>query len=237
MTAEEIRKAQDEINREIIERSKAPNYKFDGCYILDGIADIDGYINSSPRIAWILKEAWGNDDEGWNLSSQVIAKQNSSIISSTPSFKRVAYVSRGIHTDTVWDDLPWINQDEDVASSIKKVAWLNISKIAGDTTSPDARITAAYGIWIDILRKQLNLFDPQIIILGNTHKWVEKMLKIERPKGEADLKENSAWAYLNPDNKLIIWAFHPSKIMKDEKYVDDIINVIRKAREKYKLNF
>ena len=237
MNAEEIRKAQEEINLEIIERSKSPDYNFDGCYILDGIADIEWYVNSKPRIAWILKEAWGNDEEGWNLSSQVIAKQNSSTISSTPSFKRVAYVSRGIHTDTEWDDLPWISEDEEVASSIKKIAWLNISKIAGNTTSPDSRIASAFEVWNDVLKKQLNAFDPQIIILGNTYQWVEKLLEIERPKGEADLKENSAWAYLNPHNKLIIWAFHPSKIMKDQKYIDDIINVIRKAREVFNLEF
>ena len=237
MNVEEIRNAQEEINQEIIERSKNPNYNFDGCYILDGIADIEGYVNSKPRIAWILKEAWGDDGAGWDLSSQVIAKQTPTIISSTPSFKRVAYVSRGIHTDTVWDDLPWITQDENVSNAIKKIAWLNISKIAGDSKSPDSRISTAYEEWNDILKKQLKAYDPQIIILGNTHKWVEKMLEIERPKGEADLKENSAWAYLNPDNKLIIWAFHPAKIMKDQEYIDDIVNIIRKAREKFNLDF
>lgn len=235
MNVEEIRKAQDEINNEIIERSKNP--KYDKGYILDGIANIDGYVNSSPRIAWILKEAWDKGEGEWDLISQVISSKTKDTISATPSFKRVAYTSWGLHTDSNWDDIPWINQDENVADAIKKVAWLNISKIAGDSKSPDYRISAAYEDWNDILSKQLKAFDPQIIILGNTHKWVEKMLKIERFPGEADLKENSAWAYKNPDNKLIIWAFHPSKIMKDQEYVDDIVNIIRKAREKFNLTF
>lgn len=234
MNVDEIRKAQEEINQEIIERSKNSNYNFDGCYILDGIADIEGYVNSKPRIAWILKEAWGDDEDGWNLSSQVIAKQTPTTISSTPSFKRVAYVSRGIHTDTVWDDLPWINQDEDVASSIKKVAWLNISKIAGDTTSPDSRISSAFDVWNDILKKQLDNFNPQVIILGNTFKWVERFLGIENI---APIKNESAWAYVKRDNKVIIWAFHPSKIMKDQEYIDDIVNVLRKVRDVYDLEF
>lgn len=235
MTVEEIRKAQDEINQEIIKRSKNP--KYDNGYILDGIADIEGYANSSPRIAWILKEAWDKGDGDWNLISEVIISTTKETISATPSFKRVAYTSWGLHTDSNWDDIPWINQDENVSNAIKKIAWLNISKIAGDTKSADSRISAAYEDWNDILTKQLKIYDPQIIILGNTHKWVEKMLEIERPKGEADLKENSAWAYLNPNNKLIIWAFHPSKIMRDQEYIDDIVNIIRKAREKFNLTF
>ena len=234
MTAESLKKKQEEINQEIIERSKNPNYNFDKGYIIDGVADIEAYIETKPRIAWILKEAWGDNGTGWDLSSDVIAEQNSSTISSIPSFKRVAYVSGGIHTDREWDDLPWINQDEDLASSIKKVAWLNISKIAGDTSSPDSRIATAFEVWNDILKKQLDNFDPQVIILGNTFKWVEKFLGIENI---APIKNDSAWAYVRRDNKVIIWAFHPSKIMKDQEYIDDIVNVLRKVRNVFDLEF
>lgn len=232
MTIQEIEKGQEEIKRKIRERSKDP--KFDACYILDGIADIEGYINSKPRIAWILKEAWGDDGIGWDLSSQVIATQNKTSISKTPSFKRVAYASRGIHTDANWDDLPWITEDENVVNAIKKIAWINISKIAGQSTSPDKRIEEAFDNWKDIIKEQLDLYNPQVYILGNTFKWVANFFEIDNIE---PIKLDSSWAYVRKDGKIIIWAFHPSKIMKDERYVDDIVNVIRKVREKYKLNF
>lgn len=232
MTAEEVKKAQEEINQEVINRSR--NAKYDKGYILDGIADIEGYINSSPRIAWILKEAWDKGPGDWNLISEVILTTTKDTISATPSFKRVAYTSWGLQTDSNWDDIPWITQDENVSNAIKKIAWLNISKIAGDTTSPDSRITAAFEVWNDILNKQLDVFDPQVIILGNTFKWVEKFLGIENI---APIKNESAWAYVRRDGKVIIWTFHPSKIMKDQEYIDDIVTVLRKAREVYNLEF
>ena len=232
MTVEDLIKGQEEIKCKIRERSKDP--KFDACYILDGIADIEGYINSKPRIAWILKEAWGDDGAGWDLSSQVIATQDKISISKTPSFKRVAYASRGIHTDTNWDNLPWITEDDNVVNAIKKIAWINISKIAGESKSPDKRIEEAFDNWKDIIKEQLDLYDPQVYILGNTFKWVDKFFEIDKIE---PIKLDSSWAYVRRDGKVIIWAFHPSKIMTDQQYIDDIVNVLRKAREIYNIEF
>lgn len=227
MDAKKLKEEQDKINDKIKEIYEKNKEKFDNGYILDGIADIDGYANSNPRIAWILKEAWDEPEGGeWDMSV-VINSKTKDDVSKIPSFKRVAYVSRGIETNTNWEDLPWIYEDESVVNALKKVAWLNISKIAGKSVSPYERITSAFETWGDILQEQLEKFNPQIIILGNTYDWVKDILKINK---DSEIKENSAWAYKTEDNKIVIWAFHPSKIMKDKEYVDDIINVIRKIK-------
>lgn len=110
----------------------------------------------------------------------------------------------------------------------KKIAWLNISKIAGNSVSPDSRITEAYNKWEDILIRQLKLYDPEIIILGNTYKWVSSLLEIE---DITPIKVNSAWAYLRPDGEIVIWAYHPNCRKKDETYIDDILTAIDKAKE------
>ncbi len=124
--------------------------------------------------------------------------------------------------------MPWINQDDNVSDCIKKIAWLNISKIAGDTVSPDSRIIEAYNKWKDILCRQLRIYDPEIIILGNTYKWVSSLLEI----GDIiPIKVNSAWAYVRPDGKIVIRAYHPSCRKRDETYIDDILTAIDKAKE------
>lgn len=230
MDAKKLKEEQDKINDKIIKIYEERKENFDNGYILDGIADIEGYADSNPRIAWILKEAWDEPNGGeWDLSKEIINTLTKDKVSKTPSFKRVAYVARGIETDTKWDELPWITEDESVVNALKKVAWLNISKIAGKSVSPNERITSAFETWEDILKEQLEKFDPQIIILGNTYQWVRDLLQINR---EPEIKENSAWAYIRPDNKIIVWAFHPSKIMKDQEYIDDILNVIKEAKKK-----
>lgn len=234
MTIEEIKKAQEEINLEIIERSKNPNYNFDKGYIVDGVADIEAYIETKPRIAWILKEAWDKEIGDWYMSDLIREKYIKNI-STCSTFKNVAYVSYGIQNNLLWDDIPWIYKEQEVVDALKSIAWLNISKIAGDTTSPDARITSAYEVWNDILKKQLNIFDPQIIILGNTLKWVQNLFSIENLDY---IKYNSAHAYVLPDKKIIIDAYHPSSTQDtNEKYTDNIVNVIRLAKEKYNIEF
>lgn len=217
---------QGKIKQKIIERSQIKEFGFDKGYILDGVVNLNQYLRG-PRIAWILKEAWDKEWGDWDLCEEVLSKQNKDIISGSPSFKRVAYVSYGICKGLKWDSMPWISEDESVSEAIKRIAWLNISKVAGDSVSPDQRITNAYEVWKDILEEQIALYDPEIIILGNTFKWVSDLLKIS----DIDpIKENSAWAYITPDNKIVIYAYHPNCRKKDVTYVDDILNAIEAAQ-------
>ena len=229
MNLQEITAAQNNIKDEIIRRSQSKEYSFDKGYILDGVTNLEAYL-SGPRIAWILKEAWDKEWGDWDLCYEVLSEQNKDNISDNPSFKRVAYTSYGIFKGLKWDDMPWINLDDNVSDCIKKIAWLNISNIAGDSVSPDSRITEAYNNWKDILSRQLRIYDPEIIILGNTYKWVSSLLEI----GDIiPIKVNSAWAYVRPDGKIVIWAYHPSCRKKDETYIDDILTAIDKAKESF----
>lgn len=221
MDIKELIKKENDIKSRIIERAK--NGCFDKGYILDGVADIEKYFKRKPKIAWILKEAWDKDWGEWDICNEVIIKQDTETISGTPSFKRVAYVSYGIVRNLLWDDMPWIYQDEDIVDALKSVAWLNISKIAGDSKSPDARIQNAYDNWSDILKEQLDLYDPDIIILGNTYKWVNELLEIDNV---CPVKIGTVYAYRSRQNKIVIWAFHPSCRKKDQVYIDDIIQAV-----------
>ena len=134
MDAKKLQEEQRKIHEEINQLHKEGN--FDKIPITDGVTDIEGYLQSKPRIAWILKEAWDKGSEkGWSITDDVIAELNKDTISGTPSFKRVAYTTFGIQTESKWDDMPWIYNDENIANAIKKVAWLNVSKVAGDSVS------------------------------------------------------------------------------------------------------
>ena len=230
MDANKLKEDQDKIKEKIKDIYEKNKENFDNGYILDGIADIEGYAESNPRIAWILKEAWDEPNGGeWDLSKEIINTRTKDNVSKTPSFKRVAYIAWGVQKNLNWDDMPWIYEDDNIVNALKKVAWLNISKIAGKSVSPNERITLAFEKWANILQEQLEKFDPQIIILGNTYQWVKDLLNINR---EPEIKENSAWAYIQPNKKIIVWAFHPSNIMKDQEYIDDILKVIKEAKKR-----
>lgn len=236
MDAIKLKEEQSKIHEEITQLHKKGT--FDKGAITDGVTDIEGYIQSKPRIAWILKEAWDKGKASWSITEDVIADLNKDNISGTPSFKRVAYTTWGIQTDSNWEDMPWIYNDEEVANAIKKVAWLNISKVAGDSVSSSKGLEEASKIWKEILKKQLKLYNPQVIILGNTYHFVKELLQIERENDNPDINVNSAWVYKTPDDKIVIWAYHPSiRTKKDKDYIDDIIEAIKRAREKFEINF
>lgn len=235
MEAKKLKEEQEKINDKIIKIYQQRKENFDKGSITDGVTDIDGYLQSKPRIAWILKEAWDKGKASWSITEDVIADLNKDNISGTPSFKRVAYTTFGIQTESKWDDMPWIYNDENVANAIKKVAWLNVSKVAGESVSYSKELEKASKIWEEILDEQIKLYDPQVIILGNTYNWVKDILKINK---EPEIKENSAWAYKTQDDKIVIWAYHPAiRRMKDQDYIDDIIEAIKKAQIGFGINF
>lgn len=235
MDAKKLKEEQEKINDKIIKIYQQRKENFDKGAITDGVTDIEGYLQSKPRIAWILKEAWDKGKASWSITEEVIADLNKDNISGTPSFKRVAYTTFGVQTGSKWDDMPWIYNDENVANAIKKVAWLNVSKVAGESVSSSKELEKASKIWEEILDEQIKLYEPQVIILGNTYNWVKDILKINK---EPEIKENSAWAYMTQDNKIVIWAYHPAiRRMKDQDYIDDIIEAIKKAQIDFGINF
>ena len=77
MKAEELEKIQEEIENKIFAWANDCGLASDDLdAISDGVADCAAYLNSSPRVAWILKEPYDDIDEttgsysggGWSLS-------------------------------------------------------------------------------------------------------------------------------------------------------------------------
>lgn len=110
------------------------------------------------------------------------------------------------------------------------MAWLNISKTAGDKSSPNARLTRLYPRWRDLLVRQLTLYDPRIVLPGHTHRWMAGELGILNK--EPLVKRPTAWVFADGAGRLIVWAYHPSARIKDRDYVDDIVLGIREARRR-----
>lgn len=234
MTPIELEYGQEAINNEI--KKIYHQGKFENGYILDGVADTEGYLNSYPKIAWILKEAWDEEKGGeWDLVKEVIVRQNRATISKTPSLRKAAYTSSAIHSDSLWDDIPWITEDDSIANALKKTAWINISKIAGKSKSDSYNLSKAFPHWKGIIQKQLDLYSPDIIILGNTYHFVKEILHIDNV--EPNYKEGSAWGYNDSNRRLIIWAYHPAARIKDSDYVDDIVDLIRKYSDNFNPSF
>lgn len=68
LSPDKIRSGQELIKSKIFERAKKLELSNDGLEPLpDGVADIEGYCKSSPRIMWILKQPYDDMKDGNRL--------------------------------------------------------------------------------------------------------------------------------------------------------------------------
>ena len=65
LSPEDIRKGQEKIKEKIYARAKVLGISTDDLWPLpDGVFNIEGYCQSSPRIMWILKQPYDDMKEG-----------------------------------------------------------------------------------------------------------------------------------------------------------------------------
>ena len=64
LSPEDIRKGQEKIKEEIYARAKVLGISTDDLWPLpDGVFNIEGYCQSSPRIMWILKQPYDDSQK------------------------------------------------------------------------------------------------------------------------------------------------------------------------------
>ena len=214
-----------EIEREILEiQSDKPNVK----PISDGIVNADNYLSAKYKILWILKESNDLDDNheggGWSLTNAIngLNRWEEQPRTGRITFQRIIYSTFGLLNDFVlWKDMPHI-RDKEVFDCIKKLAYINIKKIPGFATSNPKEIEQAYLTNKDLLIRQIDLYDPDIIIAGNTLQYFFTDLPIPFE----NKKSNGKTAYYPSQNRLYIHSYHPSvrgNMINEEDYCNDII--------------
>lgn len=210
--------------------------------ISDGIIDIEKYLNSKYKILWILKESNDVvDGKGgdWSLTKAISElncwsdqKQTGGI-----TFKRMIYSSYGIlHDFTLWSDMPNVDNAE-VFEVLKKIAYINVKKIPGGVSANETKIKEAYIANRDLLIKQIDTYNPDIIIAGNTlqHFFGDLPIKFENKK-YVDSKTNNT-AYYPDTNRIYIHSWHPSvrpSKIGEMEYCNEIILAVKDWVDNYK---
>ncbi len=205
--------------------------------MFDGVVNPINYFNSNPKILWILKEPYDGEDEFGNPNGgdmdnnkyRNALNEKLNLYRPIPTWKRIAYTSFGIINDCLYDDMDNIvmdqNKDCSVFESIKSIAFVNIKKTPGRTSSTYSDIRDAYQISRETLLKQIQLFRPEVIIGGGTLTFFMNDLDLASFK-----KEGHGLKYFIKNNMLYIDASHPSYPKgeaREEEYVDEIISVYR----------
>lgn len=228
MSKEQLKALESEVNAQLLEMA-ASNAGLKHFPITDGVVDIDQFLSSSPKILWILKEPWEKLKDGeiggnWSLTSYL---KEDGKIGNKGSWARMAYVTYSVFNNYLkYEDIPYVTKDPKVGPSLKKIVYINVKKFPGQSTSVRSEIEFYYNRYRGLLKKQITTINPDVIIFGNILSLFlnDLDLKIEdfKSEGSVEVCRKKARLYIN--------AYHPSYWrISGEKYVDDIVAVIRQS--------
>lgn len=198
--------------------------------IPDGIYSSERYLSASKRILWVLKEPYDEITEsgmpcggGWCIYE---AFDNANAWSNR-TWQPMIYASYGILHGKRYQDMDYISDDPSMVEILKDIAYINISKMPGFTSSNDADIQRFYDLWRPILLEQIQLYQPQIIIFGNTFRYFKHDLVGDEVQAFQSLTTGNRGIYQNNyrmKDTILIDAYHPNqKMITRERYVEGII--------------
>lgn len=189
--------------------------------ISDGCVDESLYFRCPIKILWILKEPYDDDRGGWHLMKDFIGVRgiHGEFENTKSTWQPIVYSSITILHDQIWENIDYINDDPEICEVLKQVAVINVKKIPGGKRTPDTQpLHDAYRQHGELLREQIALLSPNIIIGGNTlHILLSDFGLTE------DLKQGDVNCpfYIDKSNRLWIDAYHPAQsTIKRKLYVD-----------------
>jgi hypothetical protein len=217
---DEEKRIRETIKREYVDltRESEPIY--------DGIVNPEQYISSSPRILWILKEPYdnGKDRKGGDFSlTDDLLNKDTDRMSRQRAFQPICYINYGIWTHVHdWDKMPWLRNSEEMRNGLKRIAYINISKLPGLKCSPSDRIIEAYQKHHGIIFDQIRTYEPDFIFACNPH--VNLILK---DLGFSESKwtpfESAASIQISSKQRLVRVAHPSQREVKRVDYVNDAI--------------
>lgn len=197
--------------------------------IRDGVADIEAYQQSSPKVMWVLKEPYDDFKEDgspyggdYTLMEDLKKNRNAQLGTMPLTIQRVIYTTYGIFTDYEYDDMGWYYEPE-TYKYLFQIAYINLSKMPGGTKS--GSMTTKYQIWRDIVLKQFDLYKPDVMIFGHTFQDVKDDLGV---RDEDRILTGNGWVDIyRKDNRLYVDAYHPGIPGSNRMYVNTIAQNVR----------
>ena len=204
--------------------------------VYDGIVDVEKYVNGETfRICWVLKELYDKNGGDWYLSEFLSDEKRWRQVAKHPVWKRVIYTTYGIVNDFHdYSDMDYITDDPEMVQCLKHIAVINVNKMPAGTTSKDADIAKKYEHNKTLLLRQLEKYNPQIIIFGNTFQHFQNDLAFKDDELTDYYKDVKKPKYIVKNDKLFIDTYHPAvreNTMAEADYVQSIIDIAKKCKE------
>lgn len=243
MTIEELEKMDKQLNLMIEDLAKKKGLSNKNCEpVYDGLCCPELYLNSPLRVLWILKEPYDEicvksgkpQGGGWSMPKDVFHPNgNNKDFRKGSTGQMIIYSTYGIINNKKWYEMDYICDDVTMADVLHQIAYINLSKMPGLTSSKDGDLKKKYEIWKEVTLEQIKQYKPNVLIFGNTYKFFEddlEQIAIVIKKEEPHEPSGNNF-YYTQDNRIICDVWHPSKRFSKEgreTYVNSMVEKVNK---------
>ncbi len=231
MNLNEFEQKRQRLNQLMEERmNETENNRF---IIYDGVMKPELYFKKQIRLAWMLKEPYDLENGtggGWSYFDMFPEGENLYKVQFNRGHKTtwhpMIYISYGIHNNyQKWEDMEYIRNKNEMCDVVRYVAFINSQKLPskGYTKTNFEDLKESINKNSDLLKNQIDLVNPNVLIFGNTIELYKNMLDLDFSK----FQNSGSCKYIIQNNKLYISAYHPSqRTITRDKYVNDVITVV-----------
>ena len=192
------------------------------------LSTLEAYL-SGTRVMWVLKEPYDETEGdspsggGWNMFE---AFDNGNAWANR-TWQSIIYAMHGLFAGKHWQEMDWIRDDKQMAQVLKRIAYINISKMPALTQTDDGQLQELYERWRPILLRQIEVYDPQVIVFGNTFRYFKNDLAPGAAQPDQVYGGHAFHTYVR-GGRLLIDAYHPNqRVLPRGEYVDSLIDIIR----------
>ena len=194
--------------------------------VTDGIVDEKEYLESKYKILYVMKEVNSDQDDEWSLTEFL---SNGARSQTRDNIARWTEGILNLEKDLAWE---YLSRDNNLRRDIylKKIASINLKKTAGKHTSIAREIDIAAKNNKDIIKKQVDMYQPNIIICCGTGGLFLKHCL------ESDLNwqtTSRGIEYIIFDKTIIVSFSHPEARVADQYLYYTLIDAIREILEEY----
>lgn len=229
----------------IDERIKVKGRQYPGkTIVLDGIIEPEKWYASDCRILFVLKEAWGGNNQGIidiraeNRKAMVVPGDKGD---GGETYRPMVTIANMLIHDLDYNAVSGSIYGGEAWSAFKECsAIIEIKKIYGGTRSDDKDIKDHASINAELLEEQVRVYNPNIVVIGVNNLLDDILVKSDEVFGEFVSYNDIEYIHIRgkefkcykTDNRIYINAFHPSYVSTFaqnyfKEYCEEIVRVAR----------
>lgn len=185
----------------------------------DGVVDEKQYLESKFKIVYVMKEVNGGSD--WDLKEFLFKGGQ------PQTWDNIARWTEGILN--LQEDFSWkyLSENNEIRRKkyLRKIGSINLKKTPGTHTANYKEISRAAIENKEIIKEQIELYNPEIIICcGTSHDFIKWYLESDHVNWEMTFR---GVEYIRNKNQIIISFAHPEARVRDAYLYYALIDAIR----------